>query len=58
MVRPRGLEPPTSAFGGRRSIQLSYGRMLKQLVSAVGLLKAFHEIDQDVNSAFGESIVN
>lgn len=33
MARPEGVEPPASAVGGQRSIQLSYGRRIVEFIS-------------------------
>ena len=36
LARPKGFEPLTSAFGGQRSIQLSYGRLRGFIVEWAG----------------------
>ena len=32
LVRPERFEPPTPAFGGQYSIQLSYGRIRREIL--------------------------
>ncbi len=41
VVRPEGLEPPTSWFVARRSIQLSYGRTLLSNIHHTGNIRVF-----------------
>jgi hypothetical protein len=36
LARPRRFERPTFAFGGQRSIQLSYGRLTPEIAQSGG----------------------
>jgi hypothetical protein len=36
LARPRRFERPTFAFGGQRSIQLSYGRLIASIDQTAG----------------------
>ena len=42
MARPEGFEPPTLCFGGTRSIHLSYGRAVPDLIG----LSILHAVEQ------------
>ena len=47
MARPAGLEPATSSLEGTRSIQLSYGRRIFDLLFS-NVLRAFKNFDGDI----------
>ena len=46
MVRPEGIEPPACGLGNRRSILLSYGRMVNTVLYLIIKSSSFEELEQ------------
>ena len=46
MARPEGLEPPTTWFEARYSIQLSYGRVREQCIvlGVCNVITTYHDV--------------